>query len=493
MNISSHPETDLRVVDVLSTDSVEPPHPPKSYENSSDVQQQDDSVGNPLSVGSAATGIAPEESNTHPQATTSFRNHIQKQCFPSFKHVVIPILSCVLLVAALSYPFGYFIFVTYSLPYHVHHQPTWESLSIRDKIIVRWTAGLDAVLIEIFFWMIVMSFFEDTDDDCEELNKHYSWCRKTLRRFSVVIGTIHVIMQNISVVYDFYDPGAVITFISLIGVFWIAHLGFSKQHVEGHKGVHMIFCVLGIAAEILNAYLLRQFLSINNQSWFPWVSPFVLSISAIFTRKAAQVSVIRKEHASKISTLSLCFSGFLQRLAQTTQMPLGYSDVILVEVFLTFSQIAIRLSLYYRHAVVTKVMSGECTLLPKSDSRSQELCTKSVVSELIFEGVMFWLLFTLRFTFQPEYATVAWGFIVLVCYALQMIGLWMTIILVTYFEQVPLELMNPWVLNNAKNSRIKNTVITVGYFLVSVWMVFVYHSGFMTPYWWPHASGFLYA
>ena len=69
--------------------------------------------------------------------------------------------------------------------------------------------------------------------------------------------------------------------------------------------------------ELANIIVIKRSTSYLHSELFQWTAPFVFSLTAVFTRRAAEWTVVPLLEASKMSTVSLGLGVLFTRLAQS--------------------------------------------------------------------------------------------------------------------------------------------------------------------------------
>ena len=69
--------------------------------------------------------------------------------------------------------------------------------------------------------------------------------------------------------------------------------------------------------EMVNVVVIKNSPSYLQSDYFQWTAPFVFGLTAVFTRRAAELSVVPLSAASKMSSISLGLGVFFSRMAQS--------------------------------------------------------------------------------------------------------------------------------------------------------------------------------
>ena len=193
---------------------------------------------------------------------------------------------------------------------------------------------------------------------------------------------------------------------------------------------------------MVNIVFIKNSTSYLQSELFQWTAPFVLSFTAIFTRRAAEWSVgVPPSEASKMSTVSLGLGPFFTRLAQSALIN-SWEQVLVLEVFYNMLNIVLRTSLYQRHAIFS-LCSRSGTFKVRGVQRrprAQSITTVSNITEAVFDTALFIVLFVSRFLLLPSSITTTIFIILLcVCIVLQTISSAATFLLVSYYEEIPIK------------------------------------------------------
>ena len=117
-------------------------------------------------------------------------------------------------------------------------------------------------------------------------------------------------------------------------------------------------------------------------------------------------------------------------------------QVLVLEVFYAVLNIFLRVSLYQRHAILS-LCSRSGTLKVRGaprNARAQSITTVSNVTEAIWDTIGFILLFLSRFLLLPSSITTTnFALVFCGCIALQILANTATILLVSYYEEIPIE------------------------------------------------------
>ena len=193
--------------------------------------------------------------------------------------------------------------------------------------------------------------------------------------------------------------------------------------------------------ELANIIVIKRSTSYLHSELFQWTAPLAFSLTAMFTRLAAEWTVVPLLEASKMSTVSLGLGVLFTRLAQSAVID-DVRLVLVLEVFYAFLNNFLKVSLYSRHAILSSCsQSGTFKVrgVPRN-ARAQGITTVSNVTELIFDTVSFIIVFLARFLLLPSSITTTdLTLVFCVCIAIQIFSTTATVGLVSYFEGIPIE------------------------------------------------------
>ena len=277
----------------------------------------------------------------------------------------------------------------------------------------------------------------------------------TTKWYSVVLSVVnllntsfHIVVRHCAFYYSM-DRGtwnmvglglSVIFFVIQLPLnFGIVHL-FLQKNAPGSRCWHMPLCAFCFAMEVGNMVVIRGSTSYLHNSLFQWTAPFVFSLTAMFTRRAAEWSVVPLLAAPHLSTLSLGLAVFFTRLAQSAVLN-DPQLFLTLELFYAFLSIFLHVSLYSRHAILSFALSGTCKVrgVPRH-ARAQGIMTGSLIIEMIFDTAGFIILFLSRFLLLPSSITTSVFILLLcVCIVIQILANTATFLLVSYFEEIPIE------------------------------------------------------
>ena len=223
--------------------------------------------------------------------------------------------------------------------------------------------------------------------------------------------------------------------------FGIVHFVLQK-YAAGSLCWHIPLCTFCVGIEMVNIVFIKNSTAYLQSELFQWTAPFVLSFTAIFTRRAAEWSVgVPPSEASKMSTVSLGLGPFFTRLAQSALIN-SWEQVLVLEVFYNMLNIVLRTSLYQRHAIFS-LCSRSGTFKVRGVQRrprAQSITTVSNITEAVFDTALFIVLFVSRFLLLPSSITTTIFIILLcVCIVLQTISSAATFLLVSHYEDISIK------------------------------------------------------
>ena len=213
-----------------------------------------------------------------------------------------------------------------------------------------------------------------------------------------------------------------------------------QENEPGSQWWHIPVCGFCVLMEVANIVVIAQSTTYLHSEWFQWTSPFVFSLTAVFTRRAAELTAVPLSAASKFSSFSLGLGVYFPRLAQSAVIN-DAGMVIILEVFYAALNIILKVTLYSRHAVLSFLMSGKCKVrgIPRNH-RAQGITTISVVHESIFDTTCFIVFSLSRFILLPStITTTSFALVFCGCIAVQVIANVVTFVLVSYVEGIPVD------------------------------------------------------
>ena len=289
----------------------------------------------------------------------------------------------------------------------------------------------------LFFNVLVLSFIEG---------------HPTTKLYSVIISVVNVVNASLHTVtyhctlyfswnYEIMDACITIIFlvIQIPLNFGIVHIVLQKN-AAGFLWWHMPLCAFCVIMECANMYVTKKMTSYLQSYLFQWTAPFIFSLTAMFTRRAAEWSVMPLSAAYRLCSISMCVCNLFARLAQSAAIN-NAEQFVMLEVYFTILNIFLKVTLYSRHAISSFAMSGKCKVrgVPRSE-RAQGITTGSNVTESIWDTACFIILLLSRFILLPSSITTTnLALVFCVCIALQMISFASTFLLISYVEGIPID------------------------------------------------------
>ena len=224
----------------------------------------------------------------------------------------------------------------------------------------------------------------------------------------------------------------------------IVHMVLRKNDAADSLWWHMPFVAFCFIMEVANVVVIAKVTSYLQSDYFQWSAPFVFSLTAVITRRAAELSGVPLSAASRISAVSLGFGVFFPRLAQSAVLD-DVGQFMTLELYYAILGIILKTSLYSRHAAFW--MSRKCKIraVPRS-ARAQGILTVSNISESIFDSAAFIIFSLSRFLLMPSKITTPM-FALVLCggLAVQMVSNAATFSLLSYLEGIPIKDFHvPW-------------------------------------------------
>eukprot|EP00759_Apiculatamorpha_spiralis_P050286 PhF_6_TR4547/c0_g1_i4/m.6417 len=109
--------------------------------------------------------------------------------------------------------------------------------------------------------------------------------------------------------------GRVVGVINMIFQFMFLYYPYKENYPETSKWYHHLFCGSALTLEIAFSVIIVDLPQFVRSEIFQLLSPFIFSLTAMLSRKAAQMSTYSMHTASKVSTASLGFSHIFIRAA----------------------------------------------------------------------------------------------------------------------------------------------------------------------------------
>ena len=297
--------------------------------------------------------------------------------------------------------------------------------------------GLTAYLQFLFLSVLVVSFIKE--------HSTMKWWYSVII-MNVVNASIHTVSYHCGFYYSL-NEGMVVLFLSAFCIVIQVPLNFGIVHIALQKNAagslwwHMPLCAFCFCIEMVNIVVIKNSTAYLQSDLFPWTAPFIFSLTAVFTRRAAEWSAVPPSEASKMSSISLGLGVFFTRMAQSALIN-NPEQVLVLEVFYAVLNIFLRVSLYQRHAILS-LCSRSGTLKVRGaprNPRAQSITTVSNVTEAIWDTIGFILLFLSRFLLLPSSITTTnFALVFCGCIALQILANTATILLVSYYEEIPIE------------------------------------------------------
>eukprot|EP00759_Apiculatamorpha_spiralis_P052287 PhF_6_TR5653/c0_g1_i8/m.8280 len=323
------------------------------------------------------------------------------------------------------------------VPYHI----AWRGnevteLSLQEQIqyvsVVRYPSSTWPL---IFPWMIRTCLAWHIEED--ELSK------KKKRIWNVI--EVYLVLQDMVIsTLAIYNIGS-----RLIGrgigvlnfVFQFMYLYYPTRNNPGAKWYHNLLCGGAMTVEIVFSVLVVDYEGFIQSEMFQYIAPFLLSLTAMLSRKAAEVSTYSMHTAAIVSTASLGFNQLFIRAAHVASQK-DPTRMILLELFYGCTSLITKSTLYYRHVLINKWSSGKCTFRVGNSERARYITAHSNVADAIFEMVCFAGCWISRQVMDPiPYEQFVWIFVV--CFLLQYMMNALSLMLTGYMERIDLDKVVP--------------------------------------------------
>eukprot|EP00760_Papus_ankaliazontas_P030297 PhM_4_TR472/c1_g1_i5/m.27482 len=182
---------------------------------------------------------------------------------------------------------------------------------------------------------------------------------------------------------------------------------------------------------------------VDDRTFLTWIAPNAFALTSWMTRNVAHRSNhLTATAGSKLSSVSLGCACILSRAMEVASLG-DRRRLVLLEVFYSLVAVVSRLTLYYRHSVVTKMLDGECDLRARTDARSRAIFSRSNHTESVYDVAAFTTFMILRKTIEPDVLGDL-EFIVtfVLCLSFQVLCHGVTFLLIAYFEQMCVSVMD---------------------------------------------------
>ena len=279
----------------------------------------------------------------------------------------------------------------------------------------------------------------------------------TTKRYSVIIYVVNFLISSLRTVVRhcglLYSLNQGMVSLGLAAIFIVVQVPFNfgivhivlQKYAADSLWWHMPLCAFCFVMEAVNIVVIKESTSYLHSEFFQWTAPFVFSLTAMFTRRAAEWSAVPLLAAPQMSTMSLALAVFFTRVAQTAVLNDPQQFVIL-EVFYAVLNITLRVTLYSRTAISSYALSRRCIVrdVPRRP-RTQGITTASLITESIFDTGFFIILFLSRFFLLPSsIATTNFILVFCGCIVVQILSNTATFVLVAYYEGIPIEAFSVW-------------------------------------------------
>eukprot|EP00759_Apiculatamorpha_spiralis_P018931 PhF_6_TR25179/c0_g1_i1/m.34726 len=259
---------------------------------------------------------------------------------PSYVFVLISIGPCM----AVLLPQLYFALI----PYHINFTGSIDEMSPNDKWQYLGVSVLTGGILTCTSIIMLRNvlIWDQPVDDSAALNR-YCWISTILS----VVTTMGSVGMN---VYRFHgvDLGLwqeIVASSCIFITFWCVHM--ATRHNEGSKPIHSVLAAIVVAVDLAYGILVSSTSAFYQSVYFTWTSPFIYSVTGIFSRKIAEVSTYPMITAARVCTISLGFNQIFVRGNHTVYLD-DVAMMIGFEFFYSFVSILTKVTIYYRHALV---------------------------------------------------------------------------------------------------------------------------------------------
>eukprot|EP00759_Apiculatamorpha_spiralis_P057114 PhF_6_TR8454/c0_g1_i2/m.13190 len=220
----------------------------------------------------------------------------------SYLYVLISIGPCMILLM----PYLYFGMI----PYNIDFKGTIDDMSYQSRWRYATTVlGYGTALVCISFIVNRNVLIWDQSSTDPAARNRYCWTSTILSVLATFIGWGINILRFFGP--DFTPLGDMVTVLSVFSNFWCIHM--VTRHNEGSKRKHSVFAALIVLVDLIYGILVANFADFYQSEYFTWTSPFIFSITAIFSRQVAEVSTYPMSTASRVCSVSMVFNQIFVR------------------------------------------------------------------------------------------------------------------------------------------------------------------------------------
>eukprot|EP00759_Apiculatamorpha_spiralis_P006160 PhF_6_TR13623/c1_g4_i1/m.21821 len=312
---------------------------------------------------------------------------------PSYVYALVSLGPCM----AVLLPQLYFCWI----PYSVRFTGPIDDMTFQDRFqYCCFAFGLGGFCTCTFFIMLRnVLIWEQPVDNADALHR-IGWITTTLSAvITIAAGTLNS--------WRFFGTntspwGDMVQLFTIPVIFWGVHV--ATRHNDGSKQRHSIMAAAVVSLDIAYGVLVSNLPQFYQSVYFTWTSPFIYSITALLSRKIAEVSTYPKSTAARVCTVSLGFNQIFVRGNHTVYLG-NVGMMIGFEFFYSFVSIMTKVTIYYRHALIHKLTAGECKLVVKTTERGHCISKETNVVDSVFECGVFLCCCCLRQVVSP----VSWG------------------------------------------------------------------------------------